>query len=311
MIIQTGSRTDIPAFYADWFANRLREGFVYVRNPYNMTYVTKFTLNPSVVDLISFCTKNPEPMLKYLELLKPYGMYWYVTITGYGRDIEPNVPGIAEVIESFKRLSEFAGIDSMGWRYDPIFLDEKYTTEYHLEKFEEIAAALDGYTNTSVISFIDIYQKVKKNFPEAKAIEKAERLFLGENMVRIAGQHSMVLRPCAEGNELEQFGADCSGCMTQAIYEKAVHNTMVFPKGKSARASCKCFLGNDIGMYNTCLHMCRYCYANYDYKTVMDNHDNHDPNSPLLIGHIRLEDEIHQAEQKSWIDGQMSFDFLN
>ena len=311
MIIQTGSRTDIPAFYADWFANRLREGFVYVRNPYNMTYVTKFTLNPSVVDLISFCTKNPEPMLKYLELLKPYGMYWYVTITGYGRDIEPNVPGIAEVIESFKRLSEFAGIDSMGWRYDPIFLDEKYTTEYHLEKFEEIAAALDGYTSTSVISFIDIYQKVKKNFPEAKAIEKAERLFLGENMVRIAGQHSMVLRPCAEGNELEQFGADCSGCMTQAIYEKAVHNTMVFPKGKSARASCKCFLGNDIGMYNTCLHMCRYCYANYDYKTVMDNHDNHDPNSPLLIGHIRPEDEIHQAEQKSWIDGQMSFDFLN
>ena len=311
MIIQTGSRTDIPAFYADWFANRIREGFVYVRNPYNMTYVTKFMLNPSIVDLISFCTKNPEPMLKYLELLRPYGMYWYVTITGYGRDIEPNVPGIAEVIESFKRLSEFAGIDSMGWRYDPIFLDEKYTTEYHLEKFEEIAAALDGYTNTSVISFIDIYQKVKKNFPEAKAIEKAERLFLGENMVRIAGQHGMVLRPCAEGNELEQFGADCSGCMTQAIYEKAVHNTMVFPKGKSARASCKCFLGNDIGMYNTCLHMCRYCYANYDYKTVMDNHDNHDPNSPLLIGHIRPEDEIHQAEQKSWIDGQMSFDFLN
>ena len=130
-------------------------------------------------------------------------------------------------------------------------------------------------------------------------------------MARIAGQHGIVLRPCAEGNELEQFGADCSGCMTQAIYEKAVHNTMVFPKGKSARASCKCFLGNDIGMYNTCLHMCRYCYANYDYKTVMDNHDNHDPYSPLLIGHIRPEDEIHQAEQKSWIDGQMSFDFLN
>ncbi|SFC55302.1 DUF1848 domain-containing protein [Butyrivibrio sp. YAB3001] len=310
MIIQTGSRTDIPAFYADWFANRLKEGFVYVRNPYNMTYITKLTLNPSVVDLISFCSKNPKPMLKYLDLLRPYGMYWYVTITGYGRDIEPNVPKITDVIETFKRFSEFAGIDSMGWRYDPIFLDDKYTRDYHLEMFEKIAAALDGYTNTSVISFIDIYQKVKKNFPEAKVLEKADRLYLGENMARIAREHGMVLRPCAEGNELEAFGADCSGCMTQAIYEKALHNTMNFPKIKNARESCKCFLGNDIGMYNTCLHMCKYCYANYDYKTVMQNHDNHDPMSPLLIGHVRPEDEIHQLEQKSWIDGQLTFDFL-
>jgi DNA repair photolyase len=311
MIIQTGSRTDIPAFYADWFANRLREGYVYVRNPYNMTYVTKYTLHPSVVDLISFCSKNPKPMLKYLDLLRPYGMYWYVTITGYGRDIEPNVPDIPDVIETFKRLSEFAGIDSMGWRYDPIFLDDKYTREYHLEKFAEIASELEGYTNTSVISFIDIYQKVKKNFPEVKALEKEDRLYLGEEMAQIARQHGMVLRPCAEGNELEAFGADCSGCMTPDIYEKAVHNTMSFPKVKNARASCKCFLGNDIGMYNTCLHMCRYCYANYDYKTVMENHASHDPMSPLLVGHIRPEDEIHQIEQKSWIDGQLRFDFLS
>ena len=310
MIIQTGSRTDIPAFYADWFANRLKEGFVYVRNPYNMTYITKYLLNPSVVDIICFCSKNPKPMLKYLDLLKPYGMYWYVTITGYGRDIEPNVPDIQDVVETFKRLSEFAGVDSMGWRYDPIFLDDKYTKDYHLEKFEEIASALDGYTQTAVISFIDIYQKVKKNFPEAKPLEKADRMYLGEKMAQIAKEHGMTLRPCAEGNELEVFGADCSGCMTQAMYEKAVHNSMNFPKVKNARASCSCYLANDIGMYNTCLHMCRYCYANYDAKTVMDNNENHDPLSPLLIGHVRPEDEIHQAEQKSWIDGQLSFDFL-
>ena len=196
MIIQTGSRTDIPAFYADWFAERLKEGFVYVRNPYNMTYVTKYILHPSVVDLISFCSKNPKPMLKYLDLLRPYGMYWYVTITGYGRDIEPNVPDIPDVIETFKKLSDFAGIDSMGWRYDPIFLNEKYTRDYHLEKFEEIATALDGYTQTAVISFIDIYQKVKKNFPEATALEKADRLYLGEHMTRIAKDHGMTLRLC-------------------------------------------------------------------------------------------------------------------
>ncbi len=310
MIIQSGSRTDIPAFYAEWFANRLKEGYVYVRNPFNMTYINKYVLHPSVVDLICFCSKNPAPMLKYLDLLKPYGMYWYVTITGYGRDIEPNVPDAMEVVETFKKLSDFAGIDSMGWRYDPIFLNEKYTRDYHLEKFEQIAKELDGYTNNCVISFIDLYQKVRKNFPEAKAVEREDRLYLGKRMAQIAKEHGMVLRPCSEGTELEMFGADCSGCMTQPIYEKAVHNTMNFPKGKNARNSCACYLGGDIGMYNTCLHMCRYCYANYDEQTVRENHEKHDPNSPLLVGNVRPEDEIHQTEQKSWIDGQLRFDFL-
>ncbi len=310
MIIQSGSRTDIPAFYADWFANRLKEGYVYVRNPFNMTYITKYLLHPSVVDLIAFCSKNPRPMLQYLDLLKPYGMYWYVTITGYGKDIEPLVPEWSEVTETFKRLSEFAGIDSMGWRYDPIFLDEKYTRDFHLERFSQIAKELDGYTENCVISFVDLYQKVRKNFPEVRAVEKEDRLYIGEHMAKIAREHGMTLRPCSEGTELEVFGADCSGCMTKPIYEKAVHNTMDFPKVKNARTSCACYLGGDIGMYNTCRHMCRYCYANYDEKTVMNNDAAHDPNSPLLVGNVRPEDEIHQAEQKSWIDGQLRFDFL-
>ncbi len=248
-------------------------------------------------------------MLQYLDLLKPYGMYWYLTITGYEKDIEPLVPPALEVTETFKKISDFAGVDSMGWRYDPIFLNEKYTRDYHLEKFAEIAAALDGYTKTCVISFVDLYKKVRKNFPEVKAVEKEDRLYLGEHMAKIAREHGMVLRPCSEGTELEQFGADCSGCMKQAMYESAIHNSMVFPKGKSARPSCACYLGGDIGMYNTCLHMCRYCYANYDEMTVRKNNMNHDPSSPLLIGNVRSEDEIHDAVQKSWIDGQMRLMF--
>ena len=169
------------------------------------------------------------------------------------------VPEVSEVIESFKRVSEIVGIESMGWRYDPIFIDEKYTVDYHLERFSEIASKLKGYTDNCVISFIELYQKVKKNFPEAKVVEKDNRQYLGEKMVNIAKENGMVLRPCGEGTELERFGADCRGCMTQAIYERAVHNTMVFPKGKNARNTCACYLSNDIGMYNTCLHMCRYC----------------------------------------------------
>ena len=96
MIIQTGMRTDIPAFYSDWFSNRLKEGFVLVRNPYNPSSVSRYELNPSVVDMIGFCSKNPAPMLKHMDLLKPYGQYWFVTVTPYGKDIEPHYLDIEE-----------------------------------------------------------------------------------------------------------------------------------------------------------------------------------------------------------------------
>ena len=155
MIINTGQRTDIPAFYAEWFANRLKEGLVCVRNPYNPSQVSRYRLDPSVVDVIGFCTKNPAPMFPYMDLLKDYGQYWYVSITPYGRDIEPNVPDKHRLLDDFKRLSDMVGLHSAGWRFDPIFLSERYTTDYHLRAFEQIAAALDGYTQTAVISFID------------------------------------------------------------------------------------------------------------------------------------------------------------
>ena len=170
MILQTGMRTDIPAFYAEWFANRVKNGYVLVRNPYNPVQVTRYRLDPAVVDLIGFCSKNPAPMLKYMDLLKPFGMYWFVTITPYGTDIEPRVPDREEVMDTFLSLSDIVGADSMGWRYDPILLNEKYTMEYHLKSFEHMATHLEGATKTCVISFIDLYQKVRKNFPEVRSV---------------------------------------------------------------------------------------------------------------------------------------------
>ena len=311
MILQTGMRTDIPAFYADWFANRIKEGYVLVRNPYTPVQVTKYRLDPAVVDLIGFCSKNPAPMLKYMDLLKPFGMYWFVTITPYGTDIEPRVPEKEKIIDTFLTLSDIVGPDAMGWRYDPIFLNEKYTIDYHLKTFEHMAARLSGATKNCVISFIDLYQKVRKNFPEVKSVPKDERIFLGKKMIEIAAGYGMTIRPCGEGDELAPFGADCSGCMTQKVYETALHTSLAFPKKQPLRKECACFLGSDIGAYNTCPHLCRYCYANYDEQTVCQNYVNHNPHSPLLIGNVHPEDIIHEAEQKSWIDGQMSlFPFL-
>ena len=308
MIINTGQRTDIPAFYADWFVNRLKAGFVLVRNPYNLRSVTRYRLSPEVVDLIGFCTKNPAPMLPHMDLLRPYGQYWYVTITPYGKEIEPGVPDKREVLDSFRRLSDTVGQDRMGWRYDPVFISGEYPAERHIRAFEYMAQTLSGYTRTAVISFVDLYEKTKRNFPEVRPVTAEQRLLLGKAFVEIAGQYGMTLRPCGEGDELAPFGADCSGCMTVAVYEQALGRRLKVPKTAPARKECACYLGGDIGAYNTCGHLCRYCYANYDAATVRKNLAAHDPESPLLIGRLEPGDQVHEAKQESWIDPQITME---
>ena len=280
-----------------------------MRNPYNPKQVTKYSLSPEVVDLIAFCTKNPLPMLPFLDELKPYGQYWFVTITPYGRDIEPNVPDKETVMEGFKKLSDVVGVDSMGWRYDPIFIDKKHSVEWHISEFEKMAESLAGYTKTCVISFIDIYKKVERNFQGAKEVSKKDRITLGKEFIRIAGKFGMTIRPCAEGDELALYGADCSGCMTVNTFETALHVHLDVPKRKTNQRNgqCACLLGVDIGAYDTCGHLCKYCYANSNTRLVKENMKKHNPMSPFLLGESMPGDVIHEAKQESWIDHQLRF----
>ena len=312
MIIQTGMRTDIPAFYSKWFLNRIKEGYVLVRNPYNERQVTRYCLAPDVVDLIAFCTKNPSPMLPYMNVLKPYGQYWFVTITPYGRDIEPNVPDKEKVMDDFKKLSDIVGVDSMGWRYDPILIDDKHSVEWHITEFEKMAENLCGYTKSCVISFIDIYKKVERNFRGARKVSKKDRITLGKEFIKIAGKFGMTIRPCAEGDELTLYGADCSGCMTVNTFETALHVHLDVPKRKTNQRNgqCACLLGVDIGAYDTCGHLCKYCYANSNTRLVKENMKKHNPMSPFLLGQSMPGDVIHEAKQESWIDYQLRLDTL-
>lgn len=305
MIINTGQRTDIPAFYSQWFSNRLREGYVCVRNPYNPQQVSRYRLDPSVVDVIGFCTKNPAPMFPYLELLRDYGQYWFITITPYGRDIEPNVPDKHRLLDAFRALSDRVGVNAIGWRYDPVFVSERYTIDYHLRAFEQIASKLEGCTKTVVISFIDLYPKVRRQFPEAQEVTKTQRMTLGKAIIEIAAARGMTVKPCAEGDELSVYGAACGGCMRISDYEKAIGQRLNAPKRKGARKECSCCLSCDIGAYNTCRHLCRYCYANAEPEKVLANCRLHDPKSPFLIGNYRTGDRIHDVPQKSWIDHQI------
>ena len=307
MIINTGIRTDIPAFYSDWLINinRIRAGFVLVRNPYRPDSITRYELNTDVVDCIAICTKNPELIFKYLNELEMFHQYWFVTITPYGREIEPNVPPKEQVMQNFIRFSEVVGINCIGWRYDPIFIDNTYTIDRHITDFEQMCIILSGYTDVCVISFIDLYEKVRHNFPQAKAVTRQEHIAIAKAFVRIGRQYGITIKACAEGKELAQYGVEYSGCMTQQTFEKAIGSNLSIPKKKSQRAECTCILGTDIGAYDSCGHLCRYCYANYNHEKVSRNMKIHDPNSPLLVGQLQKGNLIHHAKQESWIDNQL------
>ena len=306
MILNTGNRTDIPAFYSDWFYNRIKEGYVLVRNPYYPTQITKYMLKPEVIDILAFCTKNPIPMLDRLSLLSAFDMFWFVTITPYGKEIEPLVPHKEQVISSFQRLSVLVGSNRMSWRYDPIFITEQYSVSYHIEQFHQMAEVLSGYTNQCVVSFIDLYEKTKRNFHGIRRVTDSEQETLIAAFSEIAKRNHLQIHLCCENTGLVRENVDADGCMTKAVLEKALGCRLDVPQKKMARKECACLLGADIGAYNTCPHGCLYCYANYDKETVTRNQKLHRVTSPLLIGEVTDDDVIKQAEQKSWKNGQMS-----
>ena len=308
MIISTGMRTDIPAFYGKWLINRLNAGFVCVRNPYNERRITEYKLNPEVVDCICFCTKNPTPLLDHIDKeLKPYNQFWFVTITPYGKDVEPNVPDKFKVVEAFKTLSEKLGKNAVGWRYDPIFYGNGWTRERHIEAFSKIANELKGYTDFCVVSVLDLYKKVRKNAPEIYPPSNKEQLELLKQLVKIAKDNGITIKGCCEGRFLEEVGVDCSGCQTTETIEKAIGQKLIATKKQNVRGACNCLPGQDIGAYNTCLHLCKYCYANADKQSVLANAKRHNPNFPLLIGKIEKDYIVTVAKQESYIDNRLSF----
>ncbi|MDE5801806.1 MAG: DUF1848 domain-containing protein [Lachnospiraceae bacterium] len=311
MILNTGSRTDIPAYYSDWFYNRIEAGYVLVRNPYYPSQITKYLLSPDVIDVMVFCTKNPSPMLDRLSLLSAFDTFWFVTITPYGTEIEPHVPPKEQVIASFRQLSEVIGSSRISWRYDPVLITDTYSIAHHIEQFHLMAEALSGYTTQCVVSFIDLYEKTKRNFRGIRSVTSEEQEILIEAFSNIAKKNGLQIHLCCENASLVRENVDADGCMSKAVLEKALGCKLNVPKKKTARSECSCLLGADIGAYNTCGHGCLYCYANYDMETVAKNRKLHNASSPLLIGELSEQDVVKSAEQKSWKNGQLDiFDLL-
>lgn len=283
MILNTWTRTDIPAFFSEWFYNRVKQWYVLVRNPYFPEKISKYIITTEVVECIAFCTKNPAPMLARLDEIKDFWQFWFVSINPYWKEVEPFVPPTDKVINSFIELSNKIWKQKVSWRYDPIFINETYTIQKHIESFEYIASKLANHTLECVISFIDLYEKTKKNFPWVKSVSQADRLTIWKEFKKICDKYNIELKTCVEWTDLAQFWIDCSWCMTKPIIERAIWYELELKVKKSKRWVCDCLIWNDIWAYNTCLHGCLYCYANADFNKVKENFKNHNPNSAFLI----------------------------
>lgn len=302
MILSVSRRTDVPAFYSDWFFNRVRDGFLYVRNPLNAHQISRINLSPEVVDCIVFWSKNPTPMLGRLDELDAYSYYFQYTITGYGTDIEPSLPDKREVlIPTFRRLSEQIGKERVIWRYDPIALNERYSLEYHERAFRQISDSLAGYTERAVISFVDLYAKVQRNTAkqELRSPAQGEMLELAERLVQLAGERGLVVESCAEMIDLSSVGVEHGSCIDRRLIERLLGCRLEVGKDKNQRQECGCFESVEVGTYNTCKHGCLYCYANFNQALVTQGAGLYDPASPLLCGTVGDSDKITERKVKS------------
>lgn len=311
MIISASRRTDIPTYYSNWFFNRIMNGYILVRNPIHTHQISKIPLNPDVVDGIVFWTKNPIPMLDRFNVLREYMYYFQFTLNSYAQDVETHVPNKQKhIIPAFKKLLDMIGPDRVIWRYDPIFLNDTYTPEYHIRYFEKIAKELSPYTKKCTISFIDFYRNTSKNVSDLSLHDFPEEAQkdLAKELAAIAHSCGLLIDTCAEGIELQEYGIGHARCIDDRLLSKLLDCPLDIRKDKSQRLACGCVESIDIGAYDTCRNGCKYCYANYSEKTVCSNFARHIPDSPLLFGEVGPDDKITERKVMSCKVNQIRFD---
>ncbi|MFW5488984.1 MAG: DUF1848 domain-containing protein [Desulfovibrio sp.] len=306
VLLSASRSTDIPAFYAEWFMNRLRAGYLRWRNPFNQK---DFYYDLSQVGGIVFWSKNPTPLLPFLDEIDGMGIdyYFQFTVNDY-EDVgfEPRVPELQQRLETFRRLSRSKGKDRVIWRFDPICLSDTIDVQNILDRIERIADALGGFTEQLVFSFVDVsaYAKVQRNIKKNNVpllreptIDEEDQLARG--IAEIASRFQMKAFTCGEPRSFEHLGIAHNKCVDGNQFARICRATnhrlqkylgiqkdqmSLLPqsydvqlcKAAGQRKACGCIESKDVGMYNTCRHMCIYCYANHSEKVVEKNKLLHD-----------------------------------
>ena len=309
MIISASRRTDIPAFYSDWFFNRIKERYVLVPNPYNSKMISRISLDPAVVDCIVFWSKNPAPMLEKLDKLKEYNYYFQFTLNPYGPEIENHLPIISKRIDTFKRLSDRIGKEKVIWRYDPVLTNETYTPGFHKEKFAEIAYELKEHTEKCMPGFIDHYQHIRTAVSRfnIQPLLKADIEEMAASFKKTVDTCSIQLNTCTVKVDLTHLGIPGGLCIDNQLVERIAGYPISVRKDKNQRDICRCAESIDIGTYESCLNGCIYCYAiKGNYNTVKYNLNKHDKNSPMLVGEQQEDDIVKERLVKSLRNDQFS-----
>jgi len=295
MIISVSRRTDIPAFYSSWFFQELKNGSTETVNPFNARQRKTLSLQPQDVDCFVFWSRYPEPMLKRIKLLDPYTAYIMITITGYGKPLEPNMPSAEDQTACFSRFSDIWGPHRVIWRYDPIVLLPDMPVKYHTEQFRFIARRLEGKTERCIISFVDPYAKAERTMGrhglKMRSPTEQETADIAGSFADIAASHGMRIQSCCELSSLSRFGVKPGACIDGNLIGELrnrknhdlegknsreqlfgpsempspaarTYPSRTYRKDRKQRPNCLCAESRDIGWYRSCRFGCLYCYAN-------------------------------------------------
>jgi hypothetical protein len=292
VIISASRRTDIPAFYSEWMIRRIREGFCTVPNPVNPGQVSRISLRPEDVDVIVFWTRNPRPLMRHLRELDSRGFRYYfqITILGYPREIDPGSPGITAAVKTFRELSKQLGPKRVIWRYDPILFTGLTPPAFHRRQFGKLCESLKDGTRRCVVSIADRYRKIERRMRDVEKVA-GERICgddeLGTLMRELAARASacgMEAVSCAEEIDLTPFGIHPGKCVDDRVIAEAFGVEVAARKDPHQRKACGCIVSRDVGMYESCVCGCSYCYATKTFEQAKANFQRHDPHSPSLLG---------------------------
>lgn len=299
IIISASRSTDIPAFYVDWFLERLKAGYSVWVNPFNQA---RYRVSFADTRMIVFWSKNPRPMLERLDVVEALGFkqyYFQFTLNDYiAEGLEPNVPPVAERIDTFRRLARRIGKERVIWRFDPLLLSNYLTVDVLLEKIASIGHELQGATEKLVFSFADIqaYRKVGKNLSgtNCREFSSEEKIEFAKGLRDVNLSLGLEMATCAEDIDLSEYGIKHNKCVDDDLMVRLFHDDAKLMdfigaeydmidgwtikksrKDKGQRKACGCIVSKDIGMYNTCPHLCRYCYANSSDSVVQRNYSKH------------------------------------
>lgn len=288
MILSVSRRTDIPAFYSQWFMNRIRAGYCLVPNPFNPSQISRVSVTREDVDVIVFWTRNPRPLFPYLAELDNGGYHtcFLFTLMANPREIDPGVPSVDVAIATFQDLSQRIGPDRVIWRYDPIFLSTITDADFHQKAYRHIASALQGYTNRSIISVAHLYRKIQRRLRELE--KRGIKLLEEDNLANLMGslseaavRNGIAIQSCAD--ELNLPGINPGKCVDDGLILKVFGLNLALKKDNCQRNQCGCVESKDIGMYESCPCGCVYCYATSSIERATANYRRHDPRSPSLI----------------------------